>query len=504
MLIGIIASSRNSSVTPPVPTNPLAEVATGEYAIGFVNQSGDVYTPVGNDLGYSNVKVGNLAKIIQTEGGQYNTLFRDVDKIPYSLIGNSSTAVAYDQDVDNQPFTCDYVHGLYKNVLALKDGELWYWCTNHPGNYAPEDILNQGYSGVKPKKLIQPAGKILTKVVSGSATTYGALTYALCLASDGTIWRWDRSNTTPIQVTGGWTGKVRDIAVVGPHAFVVETDAGQLWGWGYNGSYVGAQDAWQNPNPQNITSLWTSAGVVFPSKQLATTYNTLHIIDANNNVFASGSNAQGNIGNGEQKVSWRAFTTPYLWDLGNGQNMVSPVALGFKLKRIVSNNTVAFYLYAQDMENVWYSWGRNKARVLGNGVAMKIYDETYYSEYYNVPAPRIVTPLSTSWTVMPDVDPDADRNPIANAGVNQYLSSGTTSVTLDAKGSHQQQPTNSVTVTKSYLWTLVSGPNVPIIVSPTGENTVVNSLINGEYVFKVTVNSSNGKSDEHTVKIKIG
>ena len=46
------------------------------------------------------------------------------------------------------------------------------------------------------------------------------------------------------------------------------------------------------------------------------------------------------------------------------------------------------------MNNNWYSWGRNKAQVLGNGITTNSSNQAIYPEYYNIPAPRLVTPLS--------------------------------------------------------------------------------------------------------------
>lgn len=67
--------------------------------------------------------------------------------------------------------------------------------------------------------------------------------------------------------------------------------------------------------------------------------------------------------------------------------------------------------------------------------------------------------------------------PIANAGPNQNIT--TTSTTLNGSGS-----TNS----SVYLWTFISGPNTPTIVSPTTVTTSVTGLITGTYIFKLAVN----------------
>jgi hypothetical protein len=492
--IGIIASAKlNISLDP----NAMARVGTGEYAITWGKNDGTLYTVTGNEyngLGYNVVQIPGLSNIVQVDGGQYNTLARSATGQAYTIPGNSTTVTHYPSDNLGNPFTCDHIQGFYATALALKNGELWYWNINNVGGRdGAKDILNQGYLGTVPKKLIQPPNKTLTKIVSASSTSFGSLTYVWALASDGTVWRWDQTHTTPFQVTGGWAANsVIDVALVGPNAYVVVTNTNQICAWGYLGNYVGAQPLWQNTNPQNITSLWTNAGLDFPIKKIVGTYNTLHIIDANNDLFASGSNVQGNIGNGVQTASWKTNVEPYAWSFENGLLVQGPLQVPGKWKNIVSNNTVVFYLYGQDMNNNWYSWGRNKAEVLGNGITTNSSNAAIYPEYYNIPAPRLVTPLTQTWSILP-VDINANRAPIANAGINQYLTD-VTSTTLYGSGSHQQQPTASLTVTMAYAWTKTSGPTCTIT-SPTAQNTTVTGMTPGTYVFRLTVTNSNNLTD---------
>ena len=66
-------------------------------------------------------------------------------------------------------------------------------------------------------------------------------------------------------------------------------------------------------------------------------------------------------------------------------------------------------------------------------------------------------------------------NPTANAGTNQTITLPTSTVTLNGSGS-------SGPIT-SYLWTMVSGPNIPSITTPSAVSTTVAGLIQGTYVF---------------------
>jgi Domain of unknown function (DUF4082)/Secretion system C-terminal sorting domain/Bacterial Ig domain len=71
-------------------------------------------------------------------------------------------------------------------------------------------------------------------------------------------------------------------------------------------------------------------------------------------------------------------------------------------------------------------------------------------------------------------------SPIANAGSNQTITLPTSTVTLNGSGS-----TGTIT---SYAWTKVSGPNIPVITTPTTISTTVTGLIAGTYVFQLSLN----------------
>ena len=85
---------------------------------------------------------------------------------------------------------------------------------------------------------------------------------------------------------------------------------------------------------------------------------------------------------------------------------------------------------------------------------------------------------------------------ISNAGVDQNLYLPTTSVTLTGSGTSGITP-------YSYLWTNVSGPNTPTIVSPTSATTSVTGLILGTYTFRlrVTDNAATVSNDEVVVTL---
>lgn len=94
--------------------------------------------------------------------------------------------------------------------------------------------------------------------------------------------------------------------------------------------------------------------------------------------------------------------------------------------------------------------------------------------------------------------PIIDQNlpPIANAGADQSISVSVT--TLDGTASSDPDGTIS-----TYLWEQVSGPNTANILTPSGSSTIVNGLIVGDYVFRLTVTDNDSLTDTDTVTITV-
>ena len=472
----------------------IVQVAAGEYMTAFRTSNGRLYSTkwIGNtsatpyDVGLSNV--------IDASGAQYSVVALNSAGEVY-VVGISNTSGPYatlvPTDYLGNPFKGNTkVYGLYQCYLTIRDGKVWYWGTG--------DILNQkgGANITAPIQLTAPSGKTMKKLVATSPTAVGGLTTLWGLATDGTLWQWDRTHTTPFQVSFPG-GIAQDITMIDEKAFIVKT-ATDLFAWGYFPSYAGARSQYEVPGVQSIKAKWEAAGCVFPIKEMVGNANSLHIIDANDNMFASGSMSQGEVGNGQELSPWRTAPIPWNWDWSNGNNMVAPTQIPGKFKNLCSGNTITFYKYVQDMGGNWYSWGRNKSFSLGNGLTLAAYGGQGYDQFpnaLNIPAPTLVTPLTQTWTILP-FNPTAPRPPFANAGVNQYINTNTT--TLYGSGSWQQE--GSLT---KYEWTKSSGPNATIV-SPTSKNTVVNGLTNGTYVFKLKVTNNTGVTASSIVTVVVG
>ncbi|MDR3711586.1 MAG: PKD domain-containing protein [Puia sp.] len=92
----------------------------------------------------------------------------------------------------------------------------------------------------------------------------------------------------------------------------------------------------------------------------------------------------------------------------------------------------------------------------------------------------------------------ANLPPVANAGANQTITLPTSTASLN--GSASSDPDGTIA---SYSWVKTSGPSSGTIVTPTGATTVVNSLVQGTYVFTLTVTDNSGATSTATVTITV-
>jgi poly(3-hydroxybutyrate) depolymerase len=94
--------------------------------------------------------------------------------------------------------------------------------------------------------------------------------------------------------------------------------------------------------------------------------------------------------------------------------------------------------------------------------------------------------------------PPPNLPPVANAGADQTITLPTNSVTLN--GTASSDPDGAIA---SYAWTKISGPASGTIVSPTGGTTVVNSLVQGTYSFKLVVTDYYGATGADTIVVVV-
>ena len=332
----------------------------------------------GGDAGYTITDAG-LSNIVDGASGQYTGTFIDNLGVPYvvgfrQLNGQFVTRINFSR--------AQKVYGIFQAFILLRDGNVFYGGADYLN-------LNGGNYITTPIQL--SSTKKIIDISCGLSTSLSGLQIS-GIASDSTVWRW--TSRTPSQVT--FTGnKALKIAHVGPHMFVVET-ATDLLTWGSNPKYLGLP--WGTTTPTSIKKQYTDAGCVFPLKQLVGSYTALDVIDANNNKFGQGEAAQGELGIGIG-YDWKTAPVPYnwSWDLMMYKGVTQ---MPGKWKNLCSGNSMTFYRYAQNINDDWFSWGRGKSRVLGNGVTLSISLENIYPNGLQINVPSYVTPISQSWRVI--------------------------------------------------------------------------------------------------------
>ncbi|MEP6748359.1 MAG: T9SS type A sorting domain-containing protein [Bacteroidota bacterium] len=88
--------------------------------------------------------------------------------------------------------------------------------------------------------------------------------------------------------------------------------------------------------------------------------------------------------------------------------------------------------------------------------------------------------------------------PVANAGVAQSITLPLNTITLAGSGAG----TNGATI-KSYSWTKTSGPSAGLISLPLLNTTIVTGLVQGAYVFTLTVTDNHGLTSSSSVTITV-
>jgi hypothetical protein len=95
-------------------------------------------------------------------------------------------------------------------------------------------------------------------------------------------------------------------------------------------------------------------------------------------------------------------------------------------------------------------------------------------------------------------EPPPNEPPVADAGANQTIQLPVNLVTVDGTGSSDPDGTIS-----SYLWEKVAGPSEFDITSPNTAITTITGLIEGVYLFRLTVTDDDGAEDFDDVQITV-
>lgn len=95
-------------------------------------------------------------------------------------------------------------------------------------------------------------------------------------------------------------------------------------------------------------------------------------------------------------------------------------------------------------------------------------------------------------------DDVANEPPVANAGSDQSITLPTSQVTVNGSGS-----TDSDGTITTYAWTKISGPATFTITSPSSVSTTITDLVEGTYVFRLTVTDDDSATDTDDITITV-
>jgi alpha-tubulin suppressor-like RCC1 family protein len=279
------------------------------------------------------------------------------------------------------------------------DGTVWVWGNTGGG------VRGNGQEGqidTKPVQVEMPKGKKIVRLAVGEC--------AIALASDGTVWTWGGYGRKEYLGTGtddyrhphqvSIPGPVREIAGTGMFNYAL-TVKGVLYGWGVYSSYMGIGKGgfmasnFFVPLPRDLT-----ADLKLPHRIMELSINTVstHVILTDSTLWGWGDNSMGCVGNGHE-LDYSTYRQPYQWDWGPGELLQqAPVRLApgvHNFTHLFGATAAIFYCYAETATGQLYSWGRNKAGVLGNGI-MSISDEieAVYPNSWDVTTVTAVDPFS--------------------------------------------------------------------------------------------------------------
>jgi hypothetical protein len=245
-----------------------------------------------------------------------------------------------------------------------------------------------------------------------------------------------------------------------------------------------------------------------PIREIAVDHNTIHYIDSAGKLWGTGFNSMGEVGNGQEFVNKYYYPgyPGYGWTFTDYENPTGlPVQISSKTdwKHLYSNNWFGFYKCASDNNDSIYSWGRNKALVLGNG--LENFEEATSPDALDVLVPTMVHPLQATCQLY-----DFNR-PTLSAGTNQAISTPNTTLTATGNSAlliaRTHPAANGIDTAGyswvSYAWSQVSGPSTASISSPTARSTTVTGLVNGTYVFRVLATDNNTGQDTASLRVTV-
>ncbi|MBZ5855762.1 PKD domain-containing protein [Flavihumibacter profundi] len=159
----------------------------------------------------------------------------------------------------------------------------------------------------------------------------------------------------------------------------------------------------------------------------------------------------------------------------------------------VTNYVNSTAIYAYPKIGVYkYPWSQGWNPASTSTTRVFYIDSVFYGNSSATYANMDVTPSGST-------PPTANQAPVANAGADQFITLPTNSVTLN--GGNSSDADGSIT---SYKWSQVSGPGTAVFANANAASTAASSLVQGTYVFRLTVTDNQGATGINDITVSVG
>ena len=485
----------DTTLVSPVTTEYIVKPAMSEYKIGYLTNTGKVYSFTNNQMqqyqptdttmvdvatGFNTIAMlDNFGYVHVTTAGVFTPTTTRVSLDTSGAAFNNNIAV----------FGCGAVGGgnIRPTFCTIKsDSTVWYWGDNH------YNLIGTGRP-IKPIQL-SPGGMKFKKLAMNYYKIVG-------LTTAGDVYEWTlNGSTTPTQKT--LPRKAVDIAVtyfdaavaIVPKATGSQTMGYPYW-WGNAFNMWGGVSGTSTP-----TERWS---LTVPIKSIGAGYHTTHYVDSLGRMYGIGENVMGEIGNGVQYVDKYTYPTPWDWSFTTGENMVSTptqIAAGTTWKNVWGDNTLSFYKVAQDVNDSIYFWGRDKALVSGRGYL--IMQEETYPNTIDVITPTQIHPTAAIYQQYNFTAGTANAgSDNSTSGTTIALNGSATASNIVANGTLNNGQGNISPSVIQYNWEQVSGPSCTISSANTASAGVSGMNTIGTYVFRLVVTMTDGSTVSDTVSM---
>ena len=485
-------------------------IASNDTGYAIFNSTNVVPLPLpGSRLMQDAAGCFNFMRVCATDGTAWRSPYYNSDSSFSTTPGAWWTQIPTDStgaSITNAISMFGYANNY---IMMRSDSSLWFGGADDFGIFH-----SSGGVEMRPYKMTTGSQKFKKAVLCA----YGVW----AISSDGlTVYNWaSGSGTSPTTYTfsGQGTGVVLDIAANNGNPFsnaifvIIQQTTGSLYGHPYvlgNGySFWGSGTSQSFSSFTDLYSQWGLSSLV---ASIVVNSNTTHFIDSLGNLYGTGFNMQGEVGNGVEYVNRYNYPSwpNYGWNFVQSNPIttgVVQIGSGHKYSHLYTNGFFTFYNDVLDVNNNLYQWGRNKTAVLAvgpNGTrtgVLDFADNPNNANAQDVLSPTLALPFAQNVLTLNWTGPTISTP-------TQNITSASTALTL---GGHPALLVNAALSTDtvnyspvSYAWSQFSEPNTATFSSTTAKTPTVSGLTTGTYVFQVFTTDSNGGLNESSKTVNV-